>query len=217
MFLLLLIPLMAYSQSENKENKFGIGVGYSFNSVLDSMRPFEVVLKYRLKDRHTFYLNVPFQISRKHKDLSNKNYKAEHWKRKSAYGAGCGYDYAIPISSNLSGFVGVGFEYIHFKDQFHGYMATTDNTSFPSVYKAHWKTYVKKNAYSLLPSVGVRYSIGHWEAEMKYKLYISRIKEDTDDYYMMDEGTGSSFWSVPYPEYETSSVGVLSFYLTYFF
>lgn len=217
MFLLLLIPVIAYSQSENKEkkqNKFGIGVGYSFNSVLgDSIHPFEIVLKYRLKDRHTFYLNVPFQISRKHKDLSSENQNAEHWKQKNVYGVGGGYDYTIPITSNFSGFVGLGFEYTYFKDQFKGY---TERTETP-VYKAHWKAFVKKNAYSLLPSTGVRYSIGHWEAEMRYKLYVSKIKEDTDDYYLIGEGPGFSYLSSPYTDNETSCVGVLSFYLTYFF
>lgn len=220
MFLLLLIPVIAYSQSENKEkkqNKFGIGVGYSFNNVFgDSIHPFEIVLKYRLKDRHTFYLNVPFQISRKHKDLSNEDHNAEHWKRKNVYGIGGGYDYTIPITSNFSGFVGLGFEYTYYKDLFKGYTATTENTISP-VYKAHWETFVKKNAYSLLPSAGVQYSIGHWEAEMRYKLYVSKIKEKTDDYYLMDEGSGSSYWSTPYLDYETSCIGVLSFYLTYFF
>lgn len=220
MFLLLLIPVIAYSQSENKEkkqNKFGIGVGYSFNNVFgDSIHPFEIVLKYRLKDRHTFYLNVPFQISRKHKDLSNEDRNAEYWKRKKVYGIGGGYDYTIPITSNFSGFVGLGFEYTYYKDLFKGYTATTENTISP-VYKAHWETFVKKNAYSLLPSAGVQYSIGHWEAEMRYKLYVSKIKEKTDDYYLMDEGSGSSYWSTPYLDYETSCIGVLSFYLTYFF
>ncbi|SEF70965.1 hypothetical protein [Parabacteroides chinchillae] len=118
------------------------------------------------------YLNVPFQISRKHKDSSGEEYIKHNWERKNVYGVGAGYDYNIPIYSHLSGFIGIGFKYTHFKNKVSGSANSTDKLPSDFQTKAYWESSVNKNAYSLLPSVGIRYSIGHWEAEVKYKLYL---------------------------------------------
>lgn len=99
--LLLFISFMGYAQTEqpSQKHKFGVGLGYNINSVMDdSIRPVEISLRYRINDKHTLQLYVPFL-------KQNHSFRSEvpsfHLvqtvldTQKNALGIGIGYDYRV--------------------------------------------------------------------------------------------------------------------------
>lgn len=215
-----MIPIFAYSQSSgkaDKTNRFGIGVGYSFNNLLgDSIHPVELTFKYKINEKHSVYLNVPFRLSKKSSNNSDENNTIDWSERNDLYGIGGGYDYSVPVCTHLEGFVGIGFEYLHLNNHRKGNVLVT-NSENEIIRKSHSKFSHNKKAYSLLPQMGIKYTIGHFETEMRYKVYISKTREtqkevETFEIPFIDESTDFVF-----PINETKLQGALSFNISYFF
>ena len=77
-----------------------------------------------------------------------------------------------------------------------------------------WNSEVLHKTYSIIPYMGIRFSYKHWETEMKYELFLSKIKFKERGFYQKENlswGTGL----MPPRIYEIN--GVLSFNLTYYF
>lgn len=215
-----MIPIFAYSQSSGKAektNRFGIGVGYSFNNLFgDSIHPVELTFKYKINEKHSVYLNVPFRLSKKSSNNSDENNTIDWSERNDLYGIGGGYDYSVPVCTHLEGFVGIGFEYLHLNNHRKGNVLVT-NSENEIIRKSHSKFSHNKKAYSLLPQMGIKYTIGHFETEMRYKVYISKTREtqkevETFEIPFIDESTAFVF-----PINETKLQGALSFNISYFF
>ena len=78
-----------------------------------------------------------------------------------------------------------------------------------------WNSEVLYKTYSIIPYTGVRLSYKHWEAELKYELYLSRINPYIKSYYK--EGSGSNSTVDPHKLYRNEINRVFSFNLTYYF
>ena len=115
--ILLMLPFMGLAQNDEptKQHKFGVGLGYNFNSVMDdTIRPLEVSLRYKLNDKHTFQLYVPFlksSISLRSEWPSFHYIQTVFEVKKKAIGVGISYDY-VPVSLLFFDFfVGMRAEY----------------------------------------------------------------------------------------------------------
>lgn len=209
---LLLFPFWTIAQE--KENKWGIGIGYKTNTaVADSIHPIELSLQYRIQNRHTVYLNIPFRI--KHYNYTENPDMEERYQRKDnkcedIIGVGIGYNYGIPIKFDFSAFGGIGLEYLFYsKKKGANLLYEMDDPEHTGVYlKAHQK----KNAYSVIPHIGARYFYKHIQAEIKYSLYMSFISGKMD--YEVNVG---AFYSPPANRYEWIVNGGFTFSLAYFF
>lgn len=105
-------------------NKLGIGAGYNFlnNSGFPDdrekpfdKRTFELSVKYRLTDKHSFYLMVPLYV-----DCSSK--KRKYHKTDDIipclhriWGTELGYNYTVFDWKGIHVFGGMGFSYLHSK------------------------------------------------------------------------------------------------------
>ena len=217
-----MIPIFAYSQSSGKAektNRFGIGVGYSFNNLFgDSIHPVELTFKYKINEKHAVYLNVPFRLSKK---SSNFNYSLSSSEgnmnaRNNLYGIGGGYDYNVPVCTHLEGFVGIGFEYLHL-DILTKNNLLTKNEKNEVIHNSHYKYSNNRKAYSLLPQMGLRYTIGHFETEVRYKLYMAKIRDTMDEYEIFEVPVVGESRTYRAPINETKLQGALSFNISYFF
>lgn len=175
-FALLMLPL--FLSAEEKENKFGIGIGYRTHAAMsDDAHPVELNLQYRLKDRHTFSLEIPFWLKHQ-KYLHDPAYNSYVQSSNYIVGVGIGYDYGIPIKNNFYAFGGAGIEYLHAANNkitdMHYILEDGEEVD------SYEKDKKRGNAYSLTPNVGLRYCYKHIQAEIKYTLHVSYMfgKED---------------------------------------
>ena len=217
-FLLLcvLFPLFVHSQTTEQKTKFGVGVGYSLNTAIEnSVHPVELLIQYRATQHHSFYLDLPIYISNKEGYDRKTEGTLSYDVINKLYGVGIGYTYSKLFCPNFYGFVGIGFEYMYTKDREESYEDDSyrENISIKYAYSRK-----RIDAYSLLPQLGLRYVLGPVEAEVKYKLYISRIKEAEYAYEkrIWKESTSSSYTLYPVL-HKTSIQNAVSFSLSYFF
>ena len=216
-FLLLLLPFAAASKNFNNDipiHRVGISAGYNFKNILgDTIRPFEITLKYQFKGRHTFHFSVPFYFAKEkveyQLDPEYQVHISENNKKKSMYALGFGYDYAIPVYKFISGFFGGEFEYSRLKVTYDGYVVSLGETS------PMWNSEVLYETYSIIPYTGIRLSYKHWEAELKYGLYLSRINPHIKSYYK--EGNNTNRTVDPHKRYSNEINRLFSFNLTYYF
>ena len=218
LLLCILFPLFVHSQTAEHVKKFGIGVGYSLNTAIDnSIHPIELLIQYRATQNHSFYLDIPIYIVDKKEDCYDEEYSilVDGDGIDNLWGIGIGYTYSKPLYSNFYGFIGIGFEYQHCKDKEKIYKDFSEN-EFVSILEYRYSN--KKDAYSVLPQLGLRYVLGPIEAELKYKLYISRIR---DARYVYEERINDGGFQIPThrrPIYHGNSIrNTVSFSISYFF
>ena len=111
------IPFIGFSQDFRK---IGIGFGYHTTSIVgDSVRPFELSLRYRINNKHTLQVYAPLW-------LKKDNQKIEHWAdftkdehkkmykqiyTHSLWGVGVGYDYTFYSYSQFNLFTGINADF----------------------------------------------------------------------------------------------------------
>lgn len=78
-----------------------------------------------------------------------------------------------------------------------------------------WNSEVLHKTYSIIPYMGIRFSYKHWEAELKYELYLSRINPHIKSYYK--EGNNTNRTVDPHKRYSNEINRLFSFNLTYYF
>ena len=156
--ILLMLPFMGLAQNDEptKQHKFGVGLGYNFNSVMgDTIRPLEVSLRYKLNDKHTFQLYVPFLKSSSSFETEWSSFhfiQTSKEIKKKAIGVGISYDYT-PISiSFIDFFVGMRAEYASYYHETNIFNVNMwlDNRAYDNTF------YSKTNNYfAISPNVGV--------------------------------------------------------------
>ena len=155
---------------EKEPHRFGVGISYDFkNRIRREMHPIEFTIRYKLPERHTFYLNVPLGW-RKWKDSYTVAGYDTHKMR--LYGLGIGYDYTIAGCKHLELFAGGGLEYqrLNHRNQ------TISHEETKSVERS------KFNDYAIYPKVGLRYTWRFVGAELDYRFYISERAMEGDYY-----------------------------------
>ena len=215
-FLLLLLPVAATSKNFNNDvpkHRVGISAGYNFKNILgDTLRPFEISLKYQFKGRHTFHFSVPFYYSIYRTDYigAPDQHGLQYTDRnKRRMYVGVGYDYAIPVYKFISGFFGGEFEYSRM------YVTYLGDIYVEGEMNSMWNSEVLHKTYSIIPYMGIRFSYKHWEAELKYELYLSRINPHIKSYYK--EGNNTNRTVDPHKRYSNEINRLFSFNLTYYF
>lgn len=165
LIILLFVPMLAFAQNDTsaKQQKFGVGLGHNFNSVMgDTIRPFEVSLRYKLNDKHTFQLYAPFLTQ-------NNSFRSEITSRhfiqtvldtkKKAFGIGIGYDYAVYSFSFANFLVGARAEYLSFNyetDMSNNHI-WTDPDSGRRYDAIDYTFYTRKgNWFAISPEIGIR-------------------------------------------------------------
>ncbi len=154
-----------YAQTEQpaKQHKFGVGLGYNFNSIMgDTIRPMELSLRYRINNKHTLQLYTP--ILRK-----NQTFRAQvpsfHSigtvlkSKRNALGIGIGYDYVVYSYSSVDFLVGAKAEYLSFNhetDMSNNHI-WTDPDSGHRYGAIDYTFYTRKgNWLSISPEIGIR-------------------------------------------------------------
>lgn len=156
--ILLMLPFVGFAQNDKptKQHKFGVGLGYNFNSVMgDTIRPFEVSLRYKLNDKHTFQIYMPFMKST---STFRTEWASYHYiqtikdVKKKAIGVGIGYDY-VPVSLLFFDLlIGIRAEYASYYHETNiiNHSLWQDNRAYDNTF------YSKKNNYfAVIPNVGV--------------------------------------------------------------
>ena len=162
-FLLLLLPVAATSKNFNNDvpkHRVGISAGYNFKNILgDTLRPFEISLKYQFKGRHTFHFSVPFYYSIYRTDYigapDQHGLQYTDRNKRRMYGLGVGYDYTIPVYKFISGFFGGEFEYSRM------YVTYVGDIYVEGEMNSMWNSEVLHKTYSIIPYMGIRFSYKH--------------------------------------------------------
>ncbi|MGI6047207.1 MAG: hypothetical protein ACOYEG_04270 [Petrimonas sp.] len=154
-----------YAQTEQpaKQHKFGVGLGYNFNSIMgDTIRPMELSLRYRINNKHTLQLYIP--VLRR-----NQAFRSEAASyhlvqtvldtKKRAFGIGIEYDYTIYSCSFIDFIVGAKAEYLSFNhetDMSNNHI-WTDPDSGHRYGAIDYTFYTRKgNWLSISPEIGIR-------------------------------------------------------------
>lgn len=221
-FLVLLLTFFhvfahAENQDQVKSGTIGIGLGYGFNSLIgDSVRPINLSFRYRMKDKHTFQLYVPFSFKRSHIRKNSDVRKETLW------GIGLGYDYTFYSCYRFDFLVGI-------KADYRWYQSRHDISAVYPVYIENKIAYVKESEYyywdkvdgiCLIPNAGVRFSVGKVTAELLMNISASRFDRDSYSYHYVKAETWSSTWEEFYPDNDITEVKVrpeISINLSYYF
>lgn len=179
LILLLALPLIGFAQNDTpaKQHRFGVGVGYNFNSVMgDTVRPVELSLRYRIDDKHTFQLYAPF-LTQNHSFRSEvSSYHLVQTvldTKKRAFGIGIGYDYAIYSYSFVDFLVGARVEYLSFNyetDMSNNHI-WTDPDSGHRYHSTDYTFYTQNgNWFAISPEIGTRAEWNRFFFEAKFLL-----------------------------------------------
>ncbi len=181
---------------ESSFRKYGIGVGYGFNSPLnEDLHPFEVSLQYRPNTRHTIYLTIPF-LKKQEEHASGTPYTTGDnvgWSvinmNDYLWGIELGYHYSMLNYRGISLFAGAGLSYQSLDSETHSYGWTNylflTDRPHPSY---HLSTSGKEvNAYSFVPQAGLKYTWKGISVEFKYKPWFSTEKYWFDVYKQVPE------------------------------
>jgi len=183
------IPFIGFSQDFRK---VGLGIGYHTTSIVgDSVRPFELSLRYRINNKHTLQVYAPLW-------LKKDNQKIEHWAdftkdehkkmykqiyTHSLWGIGLGYDYTFYSYSQFNFFTGISTDfqwYEYRKDFYHiNYIQLGPIDNRPPVYDDFYKKietsyyWDRKMGISIIPNTGIRFATDKITMEAKLGLYFS--------------------------------------------
>ncbi len=180
--------------------KIGIGVGYGYrpfvyegiskdlvDDITPGLNPVEISFLYRLSPRHGFYFTIPWMIrttsnvnDRFHSAFLDKSYVDCQYDDQKAYtyGFDAGYDFSFYRYKGLSAFAGLGIGYQR-------YVVDTEHNSMNDATLPPWENFISAlnvttNAYSLTPQVGLMYEWKCMALEVKYRLYVERLKSALD-------------------------------------
>lgn len=161
-------------------SKWGVGVGYNFLHRSEppfNARTYEVSVKYRHTEKHSFYLTMPFYFENNKKEQQEWKEYNDLWLHR-IWGAGIGYDYTAFEWKGLSAFGGVGFDYLHslWQKKIHIY----SEDEWGNRYEDYYIWGYINNGYGLSPQIGLTYRFKHVGCELKYKFTVYRIREEDD-------------------------------------
>ncbi|MBP3518425.1 MAG: hypothetical protein J6K31_08565 [Parabacteroides sp.] len=181
--LFLISHSFSFGQTLDKEcflHKWSVGAGYNFLNDPENpfdKRTFELSVKYRLTDKHSFYLMVPLYVENSKR--IRKKYSFENvipWLHR-IWGTELGYNYTMFDWKRLCLFGGIGLSYLH----------ACQDVKYPTDWVGEWGNkhptdyfMIKKkyNGYGLSPQVGISYQFQHIGCELKYKYSLYRMKRD---------------------------------------
>lgn len=196
------ISFMGYAQTEqpSKQHKFGVGLGYNFNSVIgDSIRPVELSLRYRVNDKHTLHLYAP--LSFKKTSIHN----ADDTRKQTLYGIGIGYDYTFYTYSHLDFFAGLSADYQWYQNRwdFHRTYDIYEGAEFQYKKEDIYFYWDKARGVTLAPHLGFRFSTHKVGTELNLNLGITKLLKESYSFFKtrnVSHEQSWATWEAFYPE-----------------
>ena len=171
MILLIWLVSISFIGFSQDLRKIGIGFGYHTTSIVgDSVRPFELSLRYRINNKHTLQVYAPLW-------LKKDNQKIEHWAdftkdehkkmykqiyTHSLWGIGLGYDYTFYSYSQFNFFTGIStdFQRYEYRNDYYNinYIQLGPIDNRPPVYDDFYKKietsyyWDRKTGISIIPN-----------------------------------------------------------------
>ena len=194
-YLLALASLLLFAAANASEitkdtvpRRFGVGIAYGFKDRVKGMvHPIELTVRYKLSDRHSLYMNVPFgwrewgwksavypfTTPRSREDCTHKM---------RLYGLGFGYDYSILTYQDVTLFTGGGLEYQRLNYRYKEEDEVYDIFVPPGPIRL-FNSFgsAKFNDFAIYPKVGLRYTYRFVGIEFDYRYYVS--KRGMHEYY----------------------------------
>lgn len=195
--LLLLIATITHAQYDDYDyyyhepTVFGLGIGTNLVSeVGNDVRPVEISLRVRFNRKHTLQLYVPFfnqSDSFKSKDAADMGFiRSSLETKKSLFGVGLDYDYALYTFSSLDFVVGLRAEF-----QYHKYRTELTNQHPPkNNYNNIELTHRSKKTtnYLIGPNAGLRLNFNKFSIDAKFLLSMLSMRGDVEN--MTEKKTG---------------------------
>ena len=172
LFFIVFFPLLSFGQAEKARflDKWSIGGGYNF--LHRSKNPFdkgtiELSVKYRLTNRHSFYLTFPLYFENHKREQGDFQLVVfdDPWLYR-IWGTALGYNYTVFGRKGLSVFIGIGFDFKRDYSQYKDYHYVDDNQGNKK--EDHDLREYQNNAYGVSPQAGLSYRYGHLGCDLKY-------------------------------------------------
>lgn len=209
--LLVILPVLGFAQTNQSSDlkKIGIGIGYSFNSVMsDSIRPIELSLRYRINDRHTLQLYAPVAMNKRTIDDAIIN---TH--KKKLFGVGLGYDYTLYNCSFLDLLIGVnaGYQWYESRRDWHSiYNSILDDGSYVEK-ESFYYYWDKVKGIIISPNAGVRFSINsRVMIEPRINVLVSILNKNSHSFYKTRNTHESAWatWESFYPDRDMKETAI---------
>ncbi len=192
---LLLHPCIGFAQTNSSVNfkKFGVGIGYSSNFVVvDSIRPVEISLRYRIGNKHTLQFYTP--LSYKKSSIRN----SDDTRKQTLWGFGLGYDYTLYNHSFLDFFIGINASYQRFENRIDShifYDRELYDGSFVLTESIYYYWDRVKGAI-ISPHVGVRFKINRRViVEPRINILMPILSKNSYSFYKTRNPQNESSWS----------------------
>lgn len=240
MILLIWLTSISFIGFSQDFRKVGLGIGYHTTSIVgDSVRPFELSLRYRIDNKHTLQVYAPLWLKKeeqKLKDAKPNFMKQEdydmynHTWSRSLWGIGVGYDYAFFSYSLLDFFAGVSadFQWYEYREDSHYmyYGLIQGVVDRPLVYEDFYKEerlsyyWDRIKGVSVIPNMGIRFITPKLTVEGKINLNMSQLNKKA--YYSSETKAwySSTTWESFYPEKNKQELSIrpnISINLSYYF
>ncbi len=183
--LFLLIASITYAQDSyySNQTQVGVGIGSNLVSVVgDDIKPTEISMRFRIHRRHTMQLFIPIykqSESFKSNEISQVELISTSVStKKSLYGVGLDYDYALHTYSLIDFIVGLRAEFQLYKYRTH----LTNKHPVTNNYINQELTHSEKKTsnYLISPNAGVRLNLGNLSIDAKFLLSMLSKNGDTD-------------------------------------
>lgn len=197
---LLLLPCAGFAQANSSADfkKFGVGIGYSSNSVIgDSIRPLELSLRYRINDRHILQLYAPLSYKRSSiRDVDDT-------RKETLWGLGLGYDYTFYSHDHLDFFVGLSADYQWYQIRRDAYQKGPKYSASSDSYYEVEETYYYWNKVRggiINPNMGIRLSFGNIASEIAINIPLSKLRKEAYSFRKVIEPAARSTYEGLYPD-----------------
>ena len=173
--LLLLIAFTTHAQDSyyHNQTQVGAGIGSNFVTIVgDNVKPTEISMRFRIHRHHTVQLIIPIfnqSDSFKSRDiLQTPLVNTSLSTKKSLYGIGLDYDYALHTYMLLDFVVGLRADFQHYKYRTN----LTNEHPITNNYINQELTHTEKRTsnYLISPNAGLRLNFGNFAVDGKFLL-----------------------------------------------
>lgn len=193
--LFLLITFIANAQYDYyyyEPTVVGGGVGSNLISIIgNDVRPVEVSLRVRINRRHTLQLYMPYfkqNDSFNSKDNTEAGFiRSSLDTKKSLYGVGLDYDYALHTFSSLDFVVGLRAEFQLYKYRTDLTNRHPPKNNYNNIELAHRSE--ETSNYLIAPNAGFRLSFNKFTVDAKFLLSMLSMRGDVDN--LIERKTGA--------------------------
>ena len=198
--LLLLIAFTTHAQDSyyHNQTQVGAGIGSNFVTIVgDNVKPTEISMRFRIHRHHTVQLIIPIfkqSDSFNSRDiLQTPLVNTSLSTKKSLYGIGLDYDYALHTYMLLDFVVGLRADFQHYR--YRTNLANKHPIVNNYINQELTHTQKKTSNYLIAPNAGVRFNLGNFSIDGKFLLTMLSTNGDIDTTVERRRGTQSNISS----------------------